>query len=321
MSSTPGPELSPGPVDNGLSAVPPRRLDSPLGRSTGDDTEPVRPSRGAGHAPRRTDVVRRCRWSPLASLLSQSSARMGRRREQREELLREHHRAGVVGRPGAARAAQRQRGDDWGDGPAAYEPGERPSRPGDRTPPQDNAAEQSVLGSMLLSKDSIADVSEVAARRWTSTGRSTRSSSTRSSTSTAAASRPTRSPSATSSSGAASWPASAAPPTSTRCRPTSRSPPTPATTPRSSARRRSCGGWSTPAPGSCRWATPAQGQVDDVVDSAQAEVYQVTDRRTAEDYAPLSRHHGRRPRRDRGDRQPRGRPLRRARPASPTSTT
>ena len=51
--------------------------------------------------------------------------------------------------------------DDWGDGPAAYEPGERPSRPGDRTPPQDNAAEQSVLGSMLLSKDSIADVSEV----------------------------------------------------------------------------------------------------------------------------------------------------------------
>jgi len=51
--------------------------------------------------------------------------------------------------------------DDWGDGPAAYEPGERPTRPGDRTPPQDNAAEQSVLGSMLLSKDSIADVSEV----------------------------------------------------------------------------------------------------------------------------------------------------------------
>jgi replicative DNA helicase len=52
-------------------------------------------------------------------------------------------------------------GDAWGDGPAAYEPGERPSRPGDRTPPQDNAAEQSVLGSMLISKDSIADVSEV----------------------------------------------------------------------------------------------------------------------------------------------------------------
>ncbi len=32
---------------------------------------------------------------------------------------------------------------------------------GDRTPPQDNAAEQSVLGAMLLSKDAIADVVEV----------------------------------------------------------------------------------------------------------------------------------------------------------------
>src|SRR3954469_19763027 len=51
--------------------------------------------------------------------------------------------------------------DDWGDGPASYAPGERPSSPGDRTPPQDMAAEQSVLGSMLISKDAIADVSEV----------------------------------------------------------------------------------------------------------------------------------------------------------------
>ena len=51
--------------------------------------------------------------------------------------------------------------DPWGDGPSPFEPGEAPSRPGDRTPPQDNAAEQSVLGSMLLSKDAIADVSEV----------------------------------------------------------------------------------------------------------------------------------------------------------------
>ncbi|MDN5893093.1 MAG: replicative DNA helicase, partial [Nocardioides sp.] len=50
---------------------------------------------------------------------------------------------------------------EWGDGPAAYEPGEAPRGPNDRTPPQDNAAEQSVLGSMLLSKDAIADVSEV----------------------------------------------------------------------------------------------------------------------------------------------------------------
>jgi replicative DNA helicase len=52
--------------------------------------------------------------------------------------------------------------DEWGDGPAAYSPGDAPRRAGnDRTPPQDNAAEQSVLGSMLLSKDAIADVTEV----------------------------------------------------------------------------------------------------------------------------------------------------------------
>ena len=50
---------------------------------------------------------------------------------------------------------------DWGDGPAAYEPGDAPRGPADRTPPQDNAAEQSVLGSMLISKDAIADVVEV----------------------------------------------------------------------------------------------------------------------------------------------------------------
>ena len=51
--------------------------------------------------------------------------------------------------------------DGWGDGPAAYEPGEAPRGPADRTPPQDMAAEQSVLGSMLISKDAIAEVSEV----------------------------------------------------------------------------------------------------------------------------------------------------------------
>ncbi len=49
---------------------------------------------------------------------------------------------------------------DWGDGPASYEPGDAPREANDRTPPSDNAAEQSVLGAMLLSKDAIADVSE-----------------------------------------------------------------------------------------------------------------------------------------------------------------
>jgi replicative DNA helicase len=51
--------------------------------------------------------------------------------------------------------------DDWGDGPSSSAPGEQPRSPNDRTPPQDMAAEQSVLGSMLLSKDAIADVAEV----------------------------------------------------------------------------------------------------------------------------------------------------------------
>ncbi len=51
--------------------------------------------------------------------------------------------------------------EDWGDGPVSYAPGERPTKPGDRTPPQDMAAEQSVLGSMLISKDACAEVSEV----------------------------------------------------------------------------------------------------------------------------------------------------------------
>ena len=52
--------------------------------------------------------------------------------------------------------------EQWGDGPAAYAPGEAPSGgPGGRMPPQDLAAEQSVLGAMLISKDAIADVVEV----------------------------------------------------------------------------------------------------------------------------------------------------------------
>ena len=52
-------------------------------------------------------------------------------------------------------------GDLWGDGPVPWEPGAAPRGPGDRTPPQDMAAEQSVLGAMLISKDAIAEVAEV----------------------------------------------------------------------------------------------------------------------------------------------------------------
>ena len=54
-----------------------------------------------------------------------------------------------------------------------------------------------------------------------------------------------------------------------------------------------------------------EGQVDDVVDQAQAEVYEITDTPRGRGLRAAVRHHGRRPRRDRGDRQPRGRPLRR----------
>jgi replicative DNA helicase len=53
-----------------------------------------------------------------------------------------------------------QIGDAWGDGPMPFEPGERPRFGNDRTPPQDMAAEQAVLGSMMLSKDAIAEVTE-----------------------------------------------------------------------------------------------------------------------------------------------------------------
>jgi hypothetical protein len=71
--------------------------------------------------------------------------------------------------------------------------GHRASAPEfERTPPQDIAAEQSVLGGMLLSKDAIADVVEVV-RATDFYKPATRRSSTSSSTSTARASRPTRS--------------------------------------------------------------------------------------------------------------------------------
>lgn len=52
--------------------------------------------------------------------------------------------------------------EDWGDGPMPWQPGEAPGSGsgGDRTPPQDMAAEQCVLGSMMISKDAIAEVAE-----------------------------------------------------------------------------------------------------------------------------------------------------------------
>ena len=104
-----------------------------------------------------------------------------------------------------------------------------------------------------------------------------------------------------------------------RCRRTCRSRPTPATTPRSSARRRSCGAWSTPVPDRAdrlRRRGPGRrhrrrGQVRGLQDHRQAGPPRTTRR---------FRHHGRRPRRDRGDLN--RRPASTASPpASPTSTT
>ena len=62
------------------------------------------------------------------------------------------------------------------------------------------------------------------------------------------------------------------------------------------------------------------GDVDDLVNTAQAEVYAVTEQRTSEDYLPLGgdpqRHDGG----DRGRRAPRRRAWSACPPASPTST-
>ena len=93
VSSTCQPRLSPAPVDNALPTRPARHLDSP---STG-------PS-GNGWA------VGRDGTSPLSVVAPSVTpvtavGRMGLPRCRRKELLREHHRAGVVGRPGRAGAA------------------------------------------------------------------------------------------------------------------------------------------------------------------------------------------------------------------------
>ncbi len=62
----------------------------------------------------------------------------------------------------------------------------------------------------------------------------------------------------------------------------------PATTPRSSPRRPSCVVSSRRARASSSTATPRDGQdVAEIVDRAQAEVFEVAERRTTEDFVPL----------------------------------
>ena len=137
----------------------------------------------------------------------------------------------------------------WGRGSGAGAPG------GGRTPPHDEGAEQSVLGSMLLSKDAIADVVEVLrgvdfyrpahelilrrGPRPLRPRRACRRHHGRRRADPRGRHRARR---------RRALPAHAG-------RAASRWRRTPATTPGSSARRRSCAGWSTPAPRSSRSGT------------------------------------------------------------------
>ena len=166
---------------------------------------------------------------------------------------REHHRARCTR---SRRAVLRH----WGDGPAAFAPGESQSRPGERVPPQDNAAEQSVLGGdAALQGRHRRRGREVRGHRLLPPGPRDRLRRHPRPLRSRRARRPGhRGRRAATARRAASG--SAGRRTSTRSRPTCRSPPTPATTPRSCARRRSCAGWSTPAPGSSSSATPARAR-------------------------------------------------------------
>ncbi len=214
-------------------------------------------------------------------------------------------------------AEQDQRGvpepplDDWGDGRRPTSPGERPTRPGDRTPPQDNAAEQSVLGAMLLSKDAIADVAETVrgvdfyrpAHEVIHDaiidlyGRGEPADPV-----TVAAELQRRGELLRIGGAPYLHTLSANVPIAANAGYYAE-----IVHEKAILRRLVDAGTKI-----VQLGYAGEGQVDDVVDQAQAEVYKITDKRTSRGLRPALRHHGRRPRRDRGDRQPRGRPLRRA---------
>ena len=158
----------------------------------------------------------------------------------------------------------------------------------DRTPPQDVAAEQSVLGGMLLSKDAIADVVEVLrpgdfyrpahqtvydvvldlyGRGEPADAVTVSAELTRRGELVAGRRR--------------ALPAHA---DLRRCPPR----PTPATTPRSCAEQAVLRRLVEAGTRIVQMGYGADGgEVDDVVDRAQAEIYEVTERRTSEDYVPL----------------------------------
>ena len=177
--------------------------------------------------------------------------------------------------------------DTWGDGPAAYSPGEAPRQVGSRMPPQDDAAEQSVLGSMLLSKDAIADVTEsVRGADFYRPAHELIHDAIVDLYGRGEPADPVTVANALQRRGELQR-VGGAPYLHTLSAnvPIAANAGYYAEIVREKAILRRLVDAGTKI---VQLGYAAEGQVDDVVDAAQAEVYQVTDRRTAEDYAPLS---------------------------------
>ncbi len=158
---------------------------------------------------------------------------------------------------------------------------------GDRTPPQDNNAEQSVLGSMLLSKDAIADVVESV--RGTDFYRPAHETifdavvdlygrGEPADPVTVAAELQRRGDLARVGGAPYLHTLSASVPIAANAGYYAE-----IVRDKATLRRLVDAGTRI-----AQWGYSGEGEVDDVVDRSQAEVYGVTDRRTSEDYAPLS---------------------------------
>ncbi|HEY0774338.1 MAG TPA: replicative DNA helicase, partial [Nocardioidaceae bacterium] len=158
---------------------------------------------------------------------------------------------------------------------------------GDRTPPQDNDAEQSVIGSMLLSKDAIADVIETV--RGTDFYRPAHETiydaivdlygrGEPADPVTVAAELQRRGELGRIGGAPYLHTLSASVPIAANASYY-------AEIVREKAVLRRLVGAGTRI---AQWGYSGEGEVDELVDRAQAEVYAVTDKRTAEDYAPLS---------------------------------
>jgi replicative DNA helicase len=169
----------------------------------------------------------------------------------------------------------------------AYDGGGPGGGGGDRTPPQDNNAEQSVLGSMLLSKDAIADVIESV--RGTDFYRPAHESifdaivdlygrGEPADPVTIAAELQRRGDLARVGGAPYLHTLSASVPIAANAGYY-------AEIVREKAILRRLVDAGTRI---AQWGYAGEGQVDETVDRAQAEVYSVTDKRTSEDYAPLS---------------------------------